>query len=171
MSVCVIASLRRTALFCALLGAFSGAHAAEQCFHDAGTRYKLNPLLLWSIAKTESSFNPRAINRSNKNGSYDIGLMQINSAWLPTLKRYGIEERHLFDPCVSIHVGAWILAHEVARHGYTWKAVGAYNAKSTDKQVRYASKVLKTAYAALGHSSTTPAPRTSEMKSGAVRVH
>jgi hypothetical protein len=30
--------------------------------------------------RTESSLNPRAVN-VNRNGSYDVGLMQINSTW------------------------------------------------------------------------------------------
>jgi len=122
----------------------------NRCFEDAGQRYQISPILLWSIAKTESGFYAGAINRANDNGSYDIGLMQINSSWLPTLRRYGVAERQLMDPCVSIHVGAWILAQNIAKHGYTWKAVGAYNARSSDKQLRYATKVLKTAYRVAG---------------------
>ena len=60
-------------------------------------------------------------------GSRDIGLMQHNSSWLPTLAGHGIAEHNLFDACTSIHVGAWILAGNVSRLGYTWEAVGAYD--------------------------------------------
>jgi soluble lytic murein transglycosylase-like protein len=77
----------------------------------------------------------------NRNGSRDIGLMQINSSWLPTLARHGINEHHLFDACTSIHVGAWILAGNVSRLGYTWEAVGAYNARSAPLRRAYAHKV------------------------------
>lgn len=137
-------------------------HPVTACFEAAGARYALSPLLLWSIAKNESGFNARAINRANANGTYDIGMMQINSGWLPTLRRYGIEEAHLYEPCVSIYVGAWILAQNVARHGYTWKAVGAYNATTPARQVRYATRVLKTAQAVAGNA---PSPAVAEVKS------
>ncbi len=77
----------------------------------------------------------------NRDGSRDIGLMQINSSWLPTLASHGIAEYHLFDACTSIHVGAWILAGNVSRLGYTWEAVGAYNARSAPLRRAYAQKV------------------------------
>jgi soluble lytic murein transglycosylase-like protein len=84
--------------------------------------------------------NPRAVGH-NLNGTRDIGLMQINSAWLPTLATHGIGESHLFDPCTSIHVGAWILAGNFHRLGYSWDAVGAYNAVSPERRRIYVEKV------------------------------
>lgn len=128
------------------MSAFSGSVAA--CWEEAGARYGVNPYLLYAIAKTESSLNPKAINR-NKNGSYDIGLMQINSSWFPTLRRYGVEEKHLLDPCTSIHVGAWILARNMQRMGNSWDAVGAYNATKPDLRLKYAMKVYRNIPAAV----------------------
>jgi soluble lytic murein transglycosylase-like protein len=68
--------------------------------------------------------------------------MQINSAHLPVLAKFGIQEQHLYDPCVSIHVGAWILGDNLRRMGNSWIAVGAYNARSHDKRVSYAWKIF-----------------------------
>jgi soluble lytic murein transglycosylase-like protein len=110
------------------------------CFDEAAARYQVPVYLLKAISRVESSGNPHAINR-NTNGSYDIGHMQINSSWLPVLKRYGINERSLFDACINTHVGAWILAQNIQRLGYNWDAIGAYNARSSSKRLVYAKKI------------------------------
>jgi soluble lytic murein transglycosylase-like protein len=118
------------------------AGPAAACWEEAAARYGINPNLLYTIAKTESGLNPNAINR-NRNGSYDLGLMQINSRWFPTLRKYGVEEAHLLDPCTSIHVGAWILAQNMQKLGNSWEAVGAYNARDPVLRQRYAGKVYR----------------------------
>lgn len=123
----------------AILGCAS-LSAAVACWDEAAARYHLNRDLLQAIARTESGLNSQAIG-VNRNGSYDIGLMQINSAWLPALRAYGIAERDLFEPCTNLHVGAWILAGQVSRLGYTWNAVGAYNAVSPALRNAYIARV------------------------------
>jgi soluble lytic murein transglycosylase-like protein len=116
-------------------------NASAFCFEEAGQMYNISPHLLWSIAKVESDFRPKAVNW-NKNGSYDYGVMQINSGWRRTLGD-GIWNS-LGDPCMNVKVGAWVLAQCIAKHGYTWKAVGCYNATSQSKRDTYARKVYGT---------------------------
>ena len=115
------------AAFAFLVFAPTGAQA---CWEEAARRYGISADLLYAIAQVESNLNPRAVNRSHlqRTGSYDIGLMQINSGHLRTLSRHGIREADLFEPCTNIHVGAWLLADSFSRRGATWDAVGAYNA-------------------------------------------
>lgn len=114
----------------------------EQCWAMAANAYRIDPALLQAIVKVESRGNPNA-RACNPNGTCDIGLAQINSSWLPTLARHGVTERDLYDPCVNLHVGAWILANNFRRHGVTWAAVGKYNAASPQKGTRYAWAVYR----------------------------
>jgi soluble lytic murein transglycosylase-like protein len=116
----------------------STVHAA--CFDHAAARYGLPVDLLWAISRVESSGNSAAIHR-NTDGSHDIGHLQINSLWLPELRRHGIDERTLRDPCTNTQVGAWILAQNFRHLGYSWRAVGAYNAATDAKRLTYARKV------------------------------
>lgn len=116
------------------------------CFSEAAQRYGINEKILIAIAKVESNFNPSAIN-INKNGSVDHGLMQINSQHLKKLAALGINEKNLMDPCTNVHVGAWILAEVMQRHGNKWWAVGAYGAggRASKENLReqYAAKVFR----------------------------
>lgn len=116
---------------------------AATCFDLAAQRYGVPKTLLIAIAEQESGMRTGAINRSNRNGSLDIGLMQINSGWLPTLALHGIMKEDLFDPCVNTLVGAWILGGNFQRLGYTVNALGAYNARDPAKRLKYANAVLR----------------------------
>ncbi len=108
------------------------------CYEDAGDAYGINPSLLRAIVKTESNLNPQAINR-NLDGSVDIGLMQINSYWF---QRYRLDANMLLnDPCYNIMAGARILKTCIDKYGYTWEAVGCYNAVTRYKRVDYSWKI------------------------------
>ncbi len=97
------------------------------CFNEAGKRYGISPNLLKAVAITESSLRADIESPTN-----DIGLMGINRSWLPKLqKEFGITEQDVWNPCMNVHIGAWILAHGFKQHGRNWKAVGAYNAACT----------------------------------------
>ena len=143
------------ALSCALSCALPGLARAD-CLDDAATFQKVSVSLLRGIAQVESGMNPNALN-TNTNGTVDIGLMQINSTWLPTLAREGITRESLFDACTNAYVGAWILSQNIRQLGANWTAIGAYNAASPDKRLAYARKVYD-AIRTMPDSPDTPMP-------------
>jgi soluble lytic murein transglycosylase-like protein len=113
------------------------------CLDDAANYWGVPPLLARAIATRESHMRAEAVGR-NKNGTRDIGLMQVNSSWLPRLARYGIKESDLFNPCINAYVGNWILADNITRLGFNWDAVGAYNSASPAKRDAYAHSIYRT---------------------------
>jgi len=139
------------ALSCALSGV-----ARADCLDDAAAFQHVSVSLMRGIAQVESGMNPNAVN-TNTNGTVDIGLMQINSTWLPTLAREGITRESLFDACTNAYVGAWILSQNIRQLGANWNAIGAYNSASPDKRLAYARKVYD-AIRTMPDSPDTPMP-------------
>ena len=140
-----------TLVFLLCISVGSSNPAAAFCFEEAGNRYGISPQLLYAISKGESSFNPLAINY-NTNGTYDYGLMQINSTWEPALRKLGISWNNLADPCTNVMVGAWVLSQCIRDYGYTWSAVGCYNSRTPSKRDRYAARVARIVKRELTHS-------------------
>jgi soluble lytic murein transglycosylase-like protein len=112
------------------------------CIDNAAAYRHISARLVRAIAQKESDMRADAVT-VNVNGSEDIGLMQINSSWLPKLARFGIQREHLFNACVNAYVGTWILASNFRQFGPTWKAVGAYNATSSSRQLVYANSIYR----------------------------
>ncbi|WP_083294729.1 transglycosylase SLT domain-containing protein [Burkholderia plantarii] len=118
--------------------------ARADCIDEAAAFQHVHVGLMRAIAQVESGTRTNVIN-PNSNGTFDIGLMQINSSWLPRLAREGITEQSLFDPCTNAYVGAWILSENIRQFGPTWNAIGAYNASAPEKRLAYARKVVDAA--------------------------
>jgi hypothetical protein len=69
------------------------------CIEEAAVIFHVPEKLIISVLLTERGKMGEI--SKNRNGSYDIGLMQINSSWLPDLKRYDITESDLKYNCKS----------------------------------------------------------------------
>lgn len=112
------------------------------CLYSAAARFGHDAGLLAAIGHVESGWDCTATSKANRDGSYDMGCLQINSSWLPLLRRkFGLSKEDLMSPCVNINVGAWILAKNKQQFGDSWRAVGAFNAASESKRISYAWKV------------------------------
>lgn len=123
---------------------FASSNANAYCFKEAGVFYGISPLLLQSIAEHESRMNPRIVLK-NANGSIDVGLMGINSVNFPELKRKGIHPERLTDPCTNVIAGAYLLTKKIMKHGYSWKAVGAYHSETPARLANYSDIIRRRA--------------------------
>lgn len=132
--------MQKISILLALVSCSAFAEPFGECFTTASNAYHIPRHVLVAIAKVESGFNPSAYN-VNKNGTADIGIMQINSSHVGFLESHGIDRSLLWNPCDNIKIGAWVLATQMARHGRTWRAVGAYNAHDENKRKAYVHKV------------------------------
>lgn len=115
------------------------------CIRRAAGYYHLSQRLFAGVLATEGG-HVGEVHR-NENGSIDLGPAQINSTWLPRLKRAGITRYMLLENgCVNIAVGAWILAQAMngadpADPAGWWKHVGDYNSHTPRFNRRYARLV------------------------------
>jgi len=134
----------------------------ENCWTVAGSHYQIDPWLLYAIASVESANDPHAIN-TNRDGSIDVGLMQINSFWFDALAEKGYSPTMLFVPCTNITIGAWVLSQAFDQYGRNWRGLGSYNAGTAntataeENRLAYARRVFS-AYQRLTrqlHSSTS----------------
>ncbi len=89
-------------------------------FENTFKKYALPVKVFSYIAWRESRCNPGAVNATwengkivwtlNKNGSYDSGLLQINSSWFKTLReQFGYNPEDLLNPSVNALFASWIL--------------------------------------------------------------
>lgn len=114
------------------------------CFVSASHRFNLPPEALLSQAMVEGGKVGEVA--SNKNGSFDLGIMQVNTLWLKEaspLKSYLNFTSLANDICTNAHTAAWILSSLVLKTGGDiWKAVGMYHNPSKETLAKkYIQKV------------------------------
>lgn len=112
----------------------------EYCITQTAKRFSLPEALLRSVMDVENGKVGEL--RVNKNGTYDIGPMQINSKWLNKFSGYVSKEDLLYNGCKNIQVGAWILRYNIDKAGNIWQGIGNYHSKTKQKHIDYRSKVI-----------------------------
>lgn len=112
------------------------------CINQAAIAYHVSASLILSIMKKENGRNGQAIR--NKNGTYDLGVFQVNSIWLPTLARYGYTKKDIqFDPCKNVMAGTWILAKGLAQGKSVWSGTANYYSHTPHLNTLYSNDVYK----------------------------
>ncbi|MGI4940828.1 MAG: muramidase, partial [Janthinobacterium lividum] len=98
--------------------------------------------VLLAVAEQENGSARRWVR--NTNGSYDVGTMQFNTAYVRTLARYGIGLDAVAAPgCYAYDLAAWRL-HQSLLHdsGDLWTRVANYNSRTPQINARYRARVM-----------------------------
>lgn len=82
-----------------------------ECAISAAIKYEIPANIMLAVAEKEGGKTGQWVR--NSNGTYDVGYMQFNTAYLKSLKKYGIEAKHVAaGGCYSYDLAAWrISAH------------------------------------------------------------
>lgn len=130
-----------------LLAGASSIAGEQECIAESASRFGLPASLVRAIRTVEGGRVGQA-NR-NLNGTVDVGPMQINSLWAPTLARRGVGFDNLrWHECTNILIASWILARELKQGREDgaeafWRAVGNYHSRTPEHNRRYAVKVWR----------------------------
>ncbi len=117
------------------------------CMAAVAAFYNLPPKALPAIHRVEGG-HAGSIGH-NRNGTDDLGIMQVNTAWLPELaRRTGLPRSRLRialirQDCFNIAVaGAILRIYLNEAHGDTVTAIGYYHSHTPGRREAYAMRVL-----------------------------
>ena len=120
------------------------------CILAAGQLYREPPALLLIILNVEGG-TLGAVSQ-NTNGTVDIGPMQVNQIWVPTVAAHWHASQNATSTalrdsfCANVEAGAWILRQGLDEaHGDLWGGVAYYHSHNPEYQQRYLMSVLKQA--------------------------
>lgn len=117
------------------------------CLLLAAQTYSVPPAVLVGILQVEGGRIGQAVG-PNKNGSYDLGPMQINTIWLPKLAKYwGVNQATAKkwvrdDPCTNMGVSAWILRRHMNETGSLSRAIAYYHSRTPTVGNAYKNRVI-----------------------------
>lgn len=117
------------------------------CLLLAAQTYSVPPAVLLGIYQVEAGQIGQEVG-PNKNGTYDIGPMQINTIWIPELaEHWGVSENTARswlrdDPCTNVGVAAWIFRNHYNETGDIEKAIAHYHSRTHHIGNGYRNKVV-----------------------------
>jgi len=99
---------------------------AVQCIAQASARYQVPELLMHAVLRKEGGRMGQAV--KNRNGTYDLGLAQINTSWVEHFGRYGVTRESLqTDTCTNLYASGYILRRNFNLKRNWTDAIIAYN--------------------------------------------
>lgn len=117
-----------------------------ECVNFAARYHKVNPSVIRAIIAVENG--KIGTMSKNSNGTYDMGIMQINTIHIRDLKnRYPTLnlswEKISKGACVNIFLGTDILSRRIKEASSYWVGVGNYHSKTLKYRKRYLKKVYE----------------------------
>jgi hypothetical protein len=123
------------------------AAALASCLMSAASTYQVPAAVMIGIMQVEGGHIGQEAG-PNFNGTYDLGPMQVNSRWLPSLAHtwrvdYKTAQHWVRDDgCVNVYVAAWILKQKIAETGSLYGGIAHYHSATPYEGYRYAAKVV-----------------------------
>ncbi len=128
-------------------GAPAGERLVARCIHQSARGKPWLEKTLWALRDQEGGWIGAEVR--NRDGSYDLGPMQINSWWVSHMGRLigarsdEIRHRLRYDACFNVEAARWLLLSNLAASSNYWQAVGAYHSPTPVLQHRYAISVAR----------------------------
>ncbi|MCL6484460.1 MAG: conjugal transfer protein TrbN [Janthinobacterium lividum] len=115
------------------------------CSITAAIKYQVPANILLAIAEKEGGRPGMLV--ANKNGTYDIGPMQFNSAYLHELRKYGIVPAHVaMKGCYPYDLAARRLRqHLLYDKGNIWIRAANYHSRTANYNQQYKDDLVKKA--------------------------
>jgi hypothetical protein len=125
------------------------------CMALVASIYHLPPRVLPAIHGVEGGW-PGAVN-VNTDGSQDLGVMQVNTRWIPALMRYTgqseayVRQQLLMHACYNIAASGLILRTYLNEtHGDLMRAIGDYHSHTPPLNTAYQAQVMQSARGLFG---------------------
>ncbi|PVZ82680.1 conjugal transfer protein [Serratia sp. S1B] len=117
------------------------------CSITAAIKYKVPANIMLAIAEKEGGKTGLENKNLNSNGSYDVGRMQFNTAYLKSLEKYGITVEDVAQPgCYSYDLAAWrIRGHIKNDNGDIWTKASNYHSKTPYYNEIYRADLIRKA--------------------------
>lgn len=122
-----------------------------QCLRDAAEAQQIHPDIMFAILMVEGG-TVGSNSAPNQNGTYDIGLFQINSMHRRTIESMGVTEDMLRnDGCINAAVAAWHLRKvlpldkeaQITTDDEYLRAIATYHSATPRYNRIYADKLRK----------------------------
>ena len=112
------------------------------CSIAAAIKYAVPANLVLAVAEVEGGKPGQWV--VNRNGSYDVGPMQLNTSYLRELARYGITPDDVAAAgCYAYELATWRLARHLARdHGDLWQRAANYHSRTPTLNAKYRAKLM-----------------------------